>query len=146
MATLVEGDLKAPCSLATTQPTCRRKSKEVGIQYLWQEAMGKSMLLVREKFSKKNLLSLLQSVRQWSGRLGFNPRSSRAKDFKKWCLISPSLTLRIIRYVSRVKWSNPKKGVVAIEKGAFGSPSTTVANFTFLFFTSCFILDVKTAI
>ena len=41
-----------------------------------------------------------------------------------------------------VKWSNPEKGVapslhlgiVAIEKGAFGSPSTTVANFTFLLF------------
>ena len=50
----------------------------------------------------------------------------------------PCLTLRIIRYVSRVKWSNPGKelrpplhlGVVAIEKGAFGSPSTTGANFT----------------
>ena len=36
-----------------------------------------------------------------------------------------------------VKWSNPGNGVavsptvvVAFEKGAFGSPSTTVANFT----------------
>ena len=26
---------------------------------------------------------------------------------KKWYLISPCLTLNIIRYVSRVKWSNP---------------------------------------
>ena len=51
----------------------------------------------------------------------------------------PCLTLSIIRYGSRVKWSNPKKGVhpplhlglVVIEKGAFGSPSTMVANFTF---------------
>ena len=49
----------------------------------------------------------------------------------------PSLTLSIIRYVSKVKWSNLGKGVapplhlgvVAIEKGAFWSPSTTVANF-----------------
>ena len=39
-------------------------------------------------------------------------------------------------YVSRVKWCNPGKGVapslhlgeVAFEKGAFWSPSTTVAN------------------
>ena len=31
---------------------------------------------------------------------------------KKWYLISPCLTLSIIWYVSRVKWSNPKKGVV----------------------------------
>ena len=29
----------------------------------------------------------------------------------KWYLISPCLTLSIIRYVSRVKWSNPWKGV-----------------------------------
>ena len=29
------------------------------------------------------------------------------------------------------KWSNPGKGVVAIEKGAFWSPLTTVANFTY---------------
>ena len=31
---------------------------------------------------------------------------------KKWYLIPPCLTLSIIRYVSRVKWSNPGKGVV----------------------------------
>ena len=30
---------------------------------------------------------------------------------KKWYLIYPCLTLSIIRYVSRVKWSNPRKGV-----------------------------------
>ena len=47
-----------------------------------------------------------------------------------------SLTLSNIRYVSRVKWRNPGKGVVpslhlsvvAIEKGAFWPPSTMVAN------------------
>ena len=31
---------------------------------------------------------------------------------KKWYLIPPCLTLSIIRYVSRVKWSNPGKGEV----------------------------------
>ena len=31
---------------------------------------------------------------------------------KKWYLILPCLTLSIIRYGSRVKWSNPEKGVV----------------------------------
>ena len=30
---------------------------------------------------------------------------------KKCYLISPCLTLSIIRYVSRVKWSNPRKGI-----------------------------------
>ena len=47
---------------------------------------------------------------------------------KKWYMILPCLTLIIIRYVSRVKWSNLGQGVapslhlgvVAIEKGAFG--------------------------
>ena len=50
---------------------------------------------------------------------------------KKWYLIHPCLTLSNIRYVLRVKWSNPGKGaapslhlsVVAIEKGAFWSPA-----------------------
>ncbi len=46
-----------------------------------------------------------------------------------WYLMPPCLTLSIIWYRSRVKWSNSGKGVapplhigvVAIEKGAFGS-------------------------
>ena len=32
---------------------------------------------------------------------------------KKLYLIPPSLTLRNIRYISRVKWSNPGKGVAS---------------------------------
>ena len=31
-----------------------------------------------------------------------------------------------------IKWSNPGNGVVASEKGAFGSPLTKVTNFTFI--------------
>ena len=53
----------------------------------------------------------------------------------KWYLIPPCLTLSTIRYVSRVKWSNPGKGVApsptprcSTEKGAFWLPSITVAN------------------
>ena len=49
---------------------------------------------------------------------------------KKLYLMPPSLALSIMRYGSRVKWSNPVHlGVVAIEKGAFGSPLTKVTNF-----------------
>ena len=56
----------------------------------------------------------------------------------------PCLTLGTIRYGSRVKWRNPGKGVasflhpgvVAIEKGDFGSPTTMVANFTFKYYPS----------
>ena len=60
---------------------------------------------------------------------------------KKWYLMWPCLALRIIRYRSRVKWTNPENGVapslhlgvVAIEKGASESPSTKVTNFTFIY-------------
>ena len=34
------------------------------------------------------------------------------KTLKKWYLITLCLTLSIIKYVSRVKWSNTGKGVV----------------------------------
>ena len=78
-------------------------------------------------------------VRQWPGKPGFDPWSSHTEDSKKWYLMPPSLTLSIIMYGSRVERRNPGKqlrppllfGVVAIEKGAFGSPSTTDPNFTF---------------
>ena len=60
----------------------------------------------------------------------------KKKKKKKWYLIPPSLTLSIIRYGSRVKWSNPGNGVVAIEKGAFGSPWTKITNFTYFYFIS----------
>ena len=53
---------------------------------------------------------------------------------KKWYLIPPCLTLRIIRYVSRVKWNNRGKGVAPIEKRTFGSLSAMVTNFSYLFF------------
>ena len=61
------------------------------------------------------------------------------KTFKKRYLIPPCLTLSNIRYGLRPKWSNPGKGVgpllhlgvLAIEKGAFCSPSTKASNFTF---------------
>ena len=56
----------------------------------------------------------------------------------KMVLDTSCLTLSDIKYVSRVKveqsreWSSALRlhlGVVAIEKGAFGSSSTTAANF-----------------
>ena len=51
------------------------------------------------------------SVCQWPGRPGFVPRS--CQWLKKWYLIPPCLILSIIRYISRVKWTNQKKGVVS---------------------------------
>ena len=51
----------------------------------------------------------------------------------KWYLIPPCLTLSNIGYVSRVKWSNPGKGVVpyAISRcSSYWKVSFLVANFT----------------
>ena len=38
-------------------------------------------------------------------------RLEKKKKKKKWYLIPPCLTLSTIKYTSRVKWSNPGKGV-----------------------------------
>ena len=69
---------------------------------------------------------------------GFNPRSSHTKD-SKTVLDATLLNTQYYKVTIKVKWSNPGKGVapspdigvVDIEKGAFRSPSTTVANFIF---------------
>ena len=44
------------------------------------------------------------------GDRGSLPGRIIPKTFKKWYLIPPCF-ISIIRYVSRVKWSNPGKGV-----------------------------------
>ena len=46
----------------------------------------------------------------WETRVQYQAASYQR--LKKWYLIPPCLTLSNIRYVSRVKWSNPGKGVV----------------------------------
>ena len=46
-------------------------------------------------------------VCQWSRRPGFNTRSSHTKDSKNWYLMMPCLALSIIKWGSKVKWSNP---------------------------------------
>ena len=43
--------------------------------------------------------------------LGSIPGRIIPKTLKKWYLIPPCLTLSNIRYISRVKWSNPGKGI-----------------------------------
>ena len=70
-------------------------------------------------------LLLIRTLMVWvfaNVRPCFNPRSNHTKDLKKLHLMPLCLTLSIIRYGSRVKWSNPGKtvtlslAVVAIEK------------------------------
>ena len=59
-------------------------------------------------------------------------RSESYQRLKKCYLMPPCLTLSIIRYRSRVKVEQSREWiVVAIEKGAFESPSTKVTNFTY---------------
>ena len=43
-------------------------------------------------------------------------------------------------------WSNPGKGVVAIEKGAFWSPSTTIPNNLQVYINMCFRLRTQTSV
>ena len=58
---------------------------------------------------------------------------------KKWYLMPPCLTLNIIRYGSKVKWSNPGNGIApsftpwcsSSWKGCLRSSSTNVVNFTY---------------
>ena len=76
------------------------------------------------------------SVRQWSRRLGFNPGSSHTKDSKKATLLNTQhFKVRIKGKVEQTRERSsalPCTFVVAIEKEVNGSPSTTVANFTYL--------------
>ena len=90
------------------------------------------------------------------GDLGSIPGHVIPKTLK-WYLIPPWLKLNIIMYLSRVKWSNPRKRVVlsltprcsCYWKGSLLSPLTTVTNFyawncihwkfIFTFLSSCFL-------
>ena len=75
------------------------------------------------------------------------------QKLKKWYLTSPCLTFSIIRYISRVKWSNPGKGIApsptprctSYWKGSSGSPrlqSPTLLIFftTYFYFSNRVIL------
>ena len=44
--------------------------------------------------------------------IGVQSQVGSYQRLKKWLLIPPCLTFSIIRYVSRIKWSNPGEGVV----------------------------------
>ena len=56
-------------------------------------------------------LSLVGRVFANSPAAGVRSQVKSYQRLKKWYLIPPCLTLGNIRYVSRVKWSNPGKGV-----------------------------------
>ncbi len=59
----------------------------------------------------------LQIVRE----TGVQSQVESYQRLKQWYLITPCLILSNIRYVSRVKWSNPGKGVVPFPTPWFSS-------------------------
>ena len=72
------------------------------------------------------------------------------KRFKKRYLISPCLTLSIIRYVSRVKWSNPRKGEAPFptpQWSSFWKRETSdcpqLQSPTFMYIRKCSIIDIE---
>ena len=81
------------------------------------------------------MLAQVGSIRTWSRRPGFDPRLSNTKA-KIIGLGAALLDTQHYNVRIKGKWSNPGKGVAssqhfgvgAIEKGSFGSPTTTVAN------------------
>ena len=76
----------------------------------------------------------MSSVHPWSGRPGFSLRSSHSKDSK---IVLDTALLSTQLYKVRIKGNGVEPslplGVVVIENGAFRSPTTKVANFTFFY-------------
>ena len=131
LATVVEGEQKAPFSIASS-PKCRRGSYSIP----WIEPMSPGPVANTQPTNRHSGL-VGRLFTNWPGDLDSIPGHIIAKTIK-WYLIPPCLTLSNIKYVSRVNWSNPGKGVVpslthyvvAIEKGALWLPSSKVANLT----------------
>ena len=82
-----------------------QREKEISGQ---KETICTSIDLPIQVFSCTNYIGLVSSVRQGPTRLGLNPRKCHTKDSKN----GTCLTLNIIKYISKVKWSNPGKEVV----------------------------------
>ena len=103
-------------------------------------------ILKRKYFSVFNRISL-NPINSVSRVLAHGPKEQGSipgwviPKNQKWYLMPPCLILNIIRYGSRIKWSNPGKGgvptptlgVIAIEKWTFGSPSFTIVNFVYIY-------------
>ena len=133
-------DSRAGCALTLVwKPVLEKKNTEIELFKRLVKMTLCHILLVRRGwlvlFASREDLKLYRPI-GLVGRVFTN--SPGYQILKKWYSITPSLTLTTIKYVSRVKWNNPGEGVapfpflhlrvVAIEKGAFGSLSTTVAN------------------
>ena len=65
------------------------------------------------KVHKKDWLKFIFLTIYISPEIRVQFRTESYQRLKKWYLMSPCLTLSIIRYWSRAKWSNPGVGVVS---------------------------------
>ena len=82
------------------------------------------MFLHKWKFLLWNVLPLLESLYNsvvvecfpMARETRIQSQVESYQILRKWYLIPPCLTLSIIKYVSRVKWSNPGKGVAPFPK------------------------------
>ena len=77
--------------------------------YLVCNFLRLSFRVSMQLFSFLFLLWVECSLKARKTRVQFQVESNQR--LKKWYLISPCLTLSITRYVSRVKWSDPRYGV-----------------------------------
>ena len=87
---------------------------QYSIRHECQTALPRPGKYIHLYIGKMEIKYMVQWV-EWSPMVR-EPRvqsqvESYQRLFFKWYLIPPCLTLSIIRYVSRVKWSNPGKGV-----------------------------------
>ena len=57
------------------------------------------------------LIGLVGEYSPMARETGIQSQVESYQRLKKWYFIPPCLTLSNIRYISRVKWSNPGKGV-----------------------------------
>ena len=140
MATVVEGDQKAPFSIATT-PRCRGECLLLSLDCSTLPLIRTLYCWVLSKEASSTILKVFGMTRpgiepclpdhwrtlyplgQWAGVASWLECSPKAREtwvqsqvesyqrLKKWYLMPPWLTLYIIRYGSKVMWSNPGKGV-----------------------------------
>ena len=98
----------------------------------WKEAFASSSTMVTNFTYNRAIGQMSRVFANGPGDRGVQSQVESYQRLKKWYLMPPCLTLSIIRWATRVKWSNPgygvalslHLGVVAIKKGVFGLPST----------------------
>ena len=134
LVTRVEKDPKTPFSLATT-PRCKRRHNSfpwIALLYPWSIPYYAELLRKVASSTIFWVFDIPAHLWYWPidlvgsmftnnlGRHGSIPGRVILKT-QKWYLMLPRLSLIIRRYGSRVKWSNPGKGVVSSPSPQYSS-------------------------